>query len=217
MNLSGLISRIQRQSNNLSGVPVRLTSSSSLAAAQVEPPYAELARAGRRMHGGLQTLAGGLAPVQAIPTNAPAIALYNSDSGGSGLSLILDWLNVFLASGTAAAGLSVFATVAKPSSAAPSANVANYNTGSLSSAGRVSRAFWATGVTLSGTPIWSALSSTLQAAGANAGQGDNPLDLGGRLIVPPGFALGLSVLSGAGTTPLYGFSAQWSELEIDVE
>lgn len=216
MNLSGLISRFQRQGNNLDGAPIRLTTLASLAIAQVEPPYLETARSGRRMHGGTQTIAAAVAPVQAIPTTTAAIALYNSDTAGNGLSLVVDWLNVFLASGTAAAGLSVLATIAKPA-AAPAANVASYASGSLSNASRTSKAVWATALVMAGAPVWSALNSSFQPAGANAGQGDNPLDLGGRLIVPPGFALGLSILSGVGTTPLYGVSAQWAELEIDVE
>lgn len=216
MNLSGLISRFQRQGNNLDGAPIRLTGIASLAVAQVEPPYLEAARAGRRMHGGAQTLAAGVAPVQAIPTTTAAVALYNADTAGNGLSLVVDWLNVFLASGTPAAGLSILATIAKPATP-PATNAANYATGSLSNASRTSKAIWSTALVLAGAPVWSALTSTLQPAAANAGQGDSPLDLGGRLIVPPGFALGLSVLSGVGTTPLYGFSAQWAELEIDVE
>ena len=50
MNLSGLISRFYKQGLNASGVPVRLSALSSLAIAQVEPPYTEATRAGRRFH-----------------------------------------------------------------------------------------------------------------------------------------------------------------------
>lgn len=216
MLMSGIVSRFTKQGNSNNGAPVRLTDVESLAVAQTEPPYLEMSRAGRRFHGGTQIIANGIAPVQAIPTTTATLALYNSDTAGAGLSLSLDWLNVFLGSGTPAAGLTLFATVAKPTTV-PSANPTGYGTSSLSGSARGPKAIWATALTIPAGVNWAALSSTFQLAAANVGQGDNPLDLGGRMIVPPGFALCLALLSGAGTTPLYGVSAQWSEVELDLE
>lgn len=216
MIFEGIISRIMPQSNNLDGVPVRLTRLSSLAVAQTEAPYSEKTRSGRRFAGGTQIIANGIAPVQAIPTTTATLGLFNSDTAGAGLSLSIDWLNVFLGSGTPAAGLTLFAAVAKPTSP-PSANPTGYGTSSLSGSARGSKAIWGSALTIPAGVNWAAIASTLQLAAANAGQGDNFVDLGGRLIVPPGFALCLALLSGAGTTPLYGVSAQWSEVELDLE
>jgi hypothetical protein len=143
-------------------------------------------------------------------------ACYNNDTAGSGLSLLLDWLDVFLGSGTAAAGMTVMAAIGKPTNP-PTANPTGYGISSLSGSARGSKALWGSALTLPAGVNWSALSSSFQLAAANVGQGDNPLDLGGRLMVPPGYALCLAILSGAGTTPLYGVSAQWAELEVDVE
>lgn len=216
MILSGILGRFSRQGNNAAGAPIRLTGIQSLSIAQTEAPYLEMARAGRRMHGGTQILANGIAPVQAIPTTAATLALYNNDTNNNGLSLVVDWLNVFLGSGTSAAGLSVFAAIAKPTTA-PTVNATGYGTSPMSGTSRGPKALWATGLTLPAGVNWSALVSTLNSASANVGQGDNFIDLGGRLIVPPGYALAIGLLAGAGTTPLFGVSAQWAEVELDLE
>lgn len=215
MLLNGVINRILKQGNNLDGVPLRLTSASSAAVAQTEPPYSEMTRNGKRFHGGTQIIANGIAPVSAIPTTTATLALYNNDNNNNGLSLVIDWLNVFLASGTPAAGLSVFATVAKPTNP-PSANATGMGTAALSGTANGSKALWATALTLPALAVWSAIASTLQPAAANAGQGDNFVDLGGRIVVPPSYCLGLAIFSGVGTTPLYGVSAHWSEIEYDL-
>lgn len=217
MNFSGLITRLMKQSTNMDGVPVRLSNYASLAVAQVESPYQESTRSGRRFHGGVQVLANGVAPVQAIPTTTAAVALFNSDTNNNGLALVVDWANIFLASGTSAAGATVLVAVGKPSSGtAPVASASNYSIGTLSGTAQGSKALFGIGTVFATTPVWSAVASTSQVAGANVGQGDNCLDLGGRIVVPPGYMLGISILSGAGTTPLYGVSLQWAEHELDL-
>lgn len=215
MNLSGLITRIFKSPNNTDGVPFRATPLSSIAVAQTEPPYFELTRSGRRFHGGVQVIAAGIAPVQAIPTTTATLGLFNNDTNNNGMALVVDWLNVFLGSGTAAIGATVMITVAKPTNA-PTAHAANYAAGPLSGSSNGSKALWGTALTLPAGAVWTAVASTQQAAGANVGQGDNFIDFGGRVVVPPGFALGIAILSGAGTTPLYGVSSQWSEVETDL-
>ena len=215
MKVGGIITRLFKQPSNIGEVSLRMTNNASASVAQVEAPYLELTRSGRRMHGGTQIIANGIAPVAAIPTTAATLALYNNDTNNNGLSLCLDWLNVFLGSGTPAAGLSLFAAVAKPTTA-PTANATGYNSGPLSGTASGSKALWATGLTLPATAVWSALTSTLQSGTANVGMGDNFLDLGGRIVIPPSYCLALAILSGAGVTPLYGVSAQWAELELDL-
>lgn len=215
MNLGGLVTRIFKSPNNTDGVPFRATPLSSISVAQIEPPYFELTRSGQRFHGGTQVIANGIAPVQAIPTVTATLALFNNDANANGLALVLDWLNVLLGAGTSAAGLSVYVTVARPTTA-PTANATGYSTGALSGTSRASKGLWASALTFPAGVTWSALTSTLQPAAANAGQGDTPLDLGGRIVVPPNYALGIAVLSGVGTAPLYSVSAQWSEIETDL-
>lgn len=212
-----IITTPSRMANNTDGVPPRGTPLSSLAVGQTEAPYVELTRSGRRFYGGTQIIANGIAPVAAIPTTTATLALYNNDTGGSGMSLQLDWLTFFLGSGTAAAGATLFASVFKPSAGAPSANATGYGSTSCSGSARGTKALWGTAVTAPAGVNWAALMSTFQLAAANVGQGDNFVDIGGRLVVPPGYALGIGILSGAGTTPLYGVSAQWGEIETTLE
>ena len=215
MNLSGLLTRIFKSANNADGVPFRATPLSSISVAQTEAPYFELTRSGKRFHGGTQVIANGIAPVQVLPTITATLGLYTNDSNSNGLSLMMDWLNVFLASGTPAAGLTVMIAVGKPTNP-PSANVAGHSTGALSGTSNGSKALWATALTFPAGVAWSAPVSTFQPAAANVGQGDNYIDLGGRVVVPPGYAMGIALFSGAGTTPLYGASAQWGEVETDL-
>jgi hypothetical protein len=39
----------------------------------------------------------------------------------------------------------------------------------------------------------------------------------GRLIIPPGDVLGLSLITVAGTTPLFIMGVAWHEVELDLE
>lgn len=216
MKIEGLISRFSRGGNQ-SQQQIRLTGMGSLAVTQVEGPRTERLRAARRFGGGTQIIANGIAPVAAIPTVTATLALYNAEADG-GKSYLIDHLHVWLGSGTPAAGLTVLATVSPGKIASPPAGMATgFGAASLSGSGVGTKARWATAVTLPGTPAWVALMSSLQLAAANAGEGDQPYQADGGLLVPPGYALGLAILSGAGTTPLYGVSCIWDEMELDLE
>lgn len=215
MIFSGIISRLFKQPSNLDGAPVRLSNYASVSAAMVEPFYLELTRQAKRFHGGLQILANAIAPVQAIPTTAATLALYNNDTRGNGLAISLDWINTYLASGTPAAGKTIFVAVARPTTV-PTVGATGYGVGSLNASSQGSMAIFAANLTFPTGTQWTALDSDFQPAAANVGQGDNPIDLAGRIVVPPGLALGIAIFSGVGTAPLYGVSLQWSELELDL-
>lgn len=200
---------------------VRQTIIRSQAVAQVEDPRAELARSGRRFSGGNQIIVNGIAPVAAIPTTTATIALVNMEDPG-GLAIIVNRVSFWLGSGTPAAGATLFAAISPIKIVTlPTTMATGWGWGSSSGSSRTSKALWATAVTMpnpSNRPIaWVALSSSLQAAAANVGQGDNPIDIEGQLLIPPGYALGFGILSGAGTTPLYGISVSASETESDLE
>lgn len=200
---------------------LRQTVIRSLGVAQVEDPRAELARAGRRFAGGNQVIANGIAPVAAIPTTTATVALCNMEDAG-GAAIMVNRVSLWLGSGTPAAGATLFAAISPIKLAtAPTTMATGWAWGSSSGSSRASKALWATAVTMpnpSNKPIaWVALLSSLQSAAANVGQGDNTVDLEGQFLIPPGYALGFAVLSGAGTTPLYGISVTASETETDLE
>lgn len=192
----------------------------SLAVAQVEFENAELARAGRIFIGGNQIIANGIAPVAAIPTTTATLALFNGEDSG-GLSYQISKIGFWLGSGTPAAGATLFATVS-PSKIAtpPTVGATGYGVASASGSTRSSKALFATAVTIPSVPrapAWVQVISTLQPAAANVGQGDLFVEKKGGLYVPPGYALGFGILSGTGTTPLYGISVEWAEVESELE
>lgn len=200
---------------------LRQTVVESLAVANVEHEFGELARSGSLYHGGTQVIANGIAPVQAIPTTTATLALYNAEESG-GFALSIDRLQFLLGSGTPAAGATLFATVSRTRIAsAPTAMANGYGVASSSGSSRGSKALWATAMTMPSagglTPAWAPVVSTLQLAAANVGQGDGVFEARGRFLVPPGFALGLAIVSGAGTTPLFSVGATWAEVDSDLE
>ena len=166
------------------GVTARSTTLGSLAVAQAEAPNTDRARAGRRFHGGCGIIANAIAPVQAIPTTTATLALYNANDT---LALAIDRLAIWLASGTAAAGLTLLACVSPAKVATPvTANATGYSSGPTRAGGPSSGAFWGTAVTLPAGAVWVPILSNFQLAAANVGQGDQAANLFGSLIVPPG-------------------------------
>jgi hypothetical protein len=213
MELKGIVRALQKVT---AGAPrvFRMTEWESQAIAQVEDPKLELSRAGRRFYGGNSIIANGIAPVAAIPTTTATLELYNSADAG-GVSLVIDRIGFWLGSGTAAAGATLFAAVS-PSviATAATANATGYATGSASGSTRASKAFWATAATFPAGTVWTQVTSTFQLAAANVGQGDSYVEFSGALVVRPKHALGFAILSGAGTSPLYGISASWAEMPL---
>lgn len=190
---------------------VRMTHVESMAVAQVEPARAVLAAAGRRFHGGNQIIANGIAPVAAIPTTTATLLLYNREPD-NGLSMFVDKLNFWLGSGTAAAGATLFVTISPAKIASPpTANATGYGSASSAGSTRATKALWTTAATIAAGAAWVAAQSTFQLAAANVGQGDGGSDLDGGMEIRPGYGMGFAILSGAGTSPLYGISASWSE------
>lgn len=215
ITIQGELRRFTRNALSAATKAFRLTEHESLAVANVEPSRFELSRAGRRFIGGNQIIANGIAPVTAIPTTTATLALYNADPVRS---LIIEQLGFWLGSGTPTAGATLLATVSQgPIASPPTANATGYSNQSASGSSMASRAIWTTAVTLPLSPAWVQVSSTFQLAAANVGQGDLVSNLDGALVVPPLRALGLAILSGTGTTPLYGVSCIYVETGAELE
>jgi len=192
-----------------------LTTLGSLRVAQVENPNIETARSGKRFAGGCQVIASGVAPVTAIPTTTATIGLYNTDSA---VSLAIDQVGFYLGSGTPTVGATLLLALSNgPLLAAniPTA-LANYSSQALGKAVNSSVARWGAAVVFPAGSAWFQATSTLQLAGANVGMGDQ-VALLGSLVIPPMYCLGMAILSGAGTVPLYSLSVIWSELRLDLE
>ncbi len=199
----------------------RATSFGSLPVAEVELSRTELARAGRYFVGGNQVIASGISVSAAIPTTTPLMGLYN---GNAQDSLLMDsFTGPWVGSGTPAAGGVFLGALSTQTSAGtiPTANTSNWS--SVATGGSVSRrssAWWNTGVTfIAASTSWFAINCGAQLAAANVGQAlaQGQVLFNGGFIIPPGFNMGFTVLTGAGTSPLYGFSATWGELPVDIE
>lgn len=217
MRIEGVVRRFFKQANSDAPATARFTSQGSFPVAPVEPPNAEAARAGRRFGGGCQIIANGIAPVTAIPTTTATLALYNGEEDG-GASYLIDRLNFWLGSGTPTAGATLMvAESAGPIATVPTAMATGYEAASLSGSSSGTKALFATAVTLPLNPTWVGILSTFQLAAANVGQGDGWAQLDGGILIRPRRALGIAILSGTGTSPLYGVSVQWTELELDLE
>ena len=202
----------------------RATRFGSLPVAQVELGKVELARAGRYFFGGNQIIANGIAPVAAIPTTASAASMFNRNAAG-GDSLLLDYINgPWLGSGTAAAGAVLLCGISSTIAAGtlPTAHLTGWSArtaGGSATRQPTSSVWWdATATFTAASTIWFSVGQNFQLAAANVGQGaPNAIYLGGAIVVPPAYMVGFSILSGTGTSPLYGLSTGWAELPVDIE
>jgi hypothetical protein len=215
MRLSGIVQKLFRVEQG-SDQEFRLTSMGSLAAAQTELPCVELVRTGRMFKGGCGIIANGIAPDTAIPTTTAKLALFNADESRT---IFLDHLAFSIGSGTPTAGASLLVGVSNGKIATPVAAMATgYGVGPASGLTKhKSAALWGTAITMPAGTVWDLAGANMQLAAANVGQGDVPLELRGAIAIPPGYAAGFSILSGAGTTPLYLLGARWAELEVALE
>lgn len=194
---------------------VRFTHQESLAIAQVEPEGMEATRAGRRFRSAFNgTPPTGIAPVQAIPTVAAQWALFNADPINS---YIMTTVGTMIFSGTQGVGGTVLGTIFQlPAQSGFSTGLAVAN---MSNSSLGSKASIKSGISIAtpAAPIWAPVAALPDAADTVGGQAAPSSDMKGRMIIPPGYGLGISVFSAAGTTPLFLPYFDWIELPIDLE
>jgi hypothetical protein len=220
MFLDAMIERFSRRTDGPRRT--RMTDQGSIAVAVVEPFKKERRRAGAgfaAVNGNGSTF---LAPVQAFPTTTLTMALWNGDKKKS---YFIDTISAFLASGTPDVGGALLACVTRESQAAPTLSTgdnggyANTKIGGLS--GKLpgaTNAVFATAITALSAPAWQVVDAKPQVtATAKIAAAAFQANIDGGIVVPPGYMLGLTVLAGAGTTPLFGFGVTWDELDCDLE
>lgn len=192
-------------------VPGRTTELGSIAFASVEPLDFDVTRWGHRFSG--IGIAAGLAPVAAVPTTTATHVLYNPGT----LPIGIDELGYMLISGTPAAGASLLGIVSPITATLPV-----LATGSLissrSGSARLTKAYWGSAYTLpalAGGSQWFHVGASDGGVSA-LGSGKN-FDEKGRIIIPPNFVLGLAILAGAGTTPLFAPTATFMDANVTLE
>lgn len=218
MLFEGIYRRFQTLRVAKGPLDARLTFTESLAVEQVGPPGHEMTRAGRRFgiaYNG--TAPTGQAPVQALPTTLAGWVIWNGDAAKS---YSLEMLGELYFSGTAVAGSQLLACIFQ----APvqlGANATGIVVASHSNGGPASKAIIKSAVTITGPaaglwlPVAEQLTATLPAQPGQVAVINR--NLNGRILLPPGQGLGLSLLSPTGTTPTYLPIAEWIEVETDTE
>lgn len=160
-----------------------------------------------------------LAPVTAYPTTTLTMALYNPTADRV---YKVKALHEFLASGTPGAGGELLACVTAVAQARPTLSTGDNGgyagtvVSHLGGRGKPgdSQAVFINAITLTGPqPAW-LVAGAEPAAGTGATIGTHGLVAvvdDWEMTILPGNMLGITYLSGAGTTPLYGFGVTWAE------
>lgn len=185
-------------------------------------PDMEAVVAGRVFEIGNNAAVTGIAPVQALPTTAAQWGIKNASTTKA---MFFKSLGVFLTSGTPGVGGLLLATIYSAGTAisANKAGVAIRNSAGKDNVGagsRISAALCNSGITVSSptAPVWFPVASRPD-ANVTAFAGSTFLEnrnIRGAICLPPGFFLGLAVVSPAGTSPLFAPFAQWEELAATV-
>lgn len=179
--------------------------------ADQEFKYQELARAGRLY--GANTGAGtAIAPVTSLPTTTATWALYN---GYASRKLVVKDIYCYSVSGTLGLGMSLLAGLSSTVQASAASAYASSVKAGINPNQPTSSAVFAQNVTLAGAPVWSVLASRDQVSSVSVGSGLTAV-VDGMLIIPPGFALGATVLAPTGTSALFGVGFTWAELDLDL-
>jgi len=213
--LEGIVERLSRKSEGAS--KARLTYNGGLAVDQVAPPKAELGLARRRFGAVVGNGATFIAPVTAVPTTTATFMLYNGEPDG-GRVLSIETVGHFLASGTADANGALIGAVTLARQTTVPGAYASTVLSSLSGGPVDSKAVLANAHTITGgQPAWIPLpyvgANSIAADANTIGAAGGVANVDGEFNVPPGHGFAITLVAGAGSTPLYGFSVTWAELD----
>jgi len=195
-----------------------LSGMGALQVQQIEPVNSALAQNGYIYGLSAGVVANAQASIQQIPTTAATWALYNnSPTGAGGYCVVPLKIGVWLASGTSGVGgtlIGGLSTAAQAAAISNATGIVGPKSLSASAAQRTSLATIGVSATLAGAPAWLPIGNFLNhAAAATPGTG-GVFNLDGMFVIPPKFALGLDVFSGAGTTALYAVSVIYAEIPL---
>lgn len=195
----------------------------SLITTKSEPDGVDLARAGVRWAGSFTSVAVGIASSASIPSTTAQFMLWNGESDG-GKSYILEDVTSLVLTGTSAVGASILWALSTERIAKPSL-VGGYTVTSFSCKTPIR------GVTGSEVPGTKAIFSSNRtfpvdpdgwALYANVGSpamtvgGGLSRETQGRIIIPPGYALGLNIFDSS-SAMTWLLAPIWLELSLDLE
>ena len=198
---------------------VRLDNFAGLLTSQTLPQRYELSRSGR-----IYVASSGAATAQAstatVPTTTAPFALWNGASGATGgggntgaISYAILGVGFWTFSGTFGIGTMMFGGVSSSAQAAAVSALSSSTVKSASGSTRTTAGVLGANITLAGTPSWMALGSAqTTGAAANLGQGAF-VKLDGEFIVPPGYCFGVACVTTQTSSPLFGASILYAEIE----
>lgn len=190
------------------------TGRGGLKTANVEPSLFALAEAGRIYSASTGVVADGVAPVQEIAEAGAftGVALYNGNTAASTLSLVIISVGAFLCSGTPDVHSTLMGGVGQ--SAAALATTAGNTLKSTSGSARTTAATFKSSSTLATKQIGNAVLGCFETtATAKVGAGLVAHIPWGMFVVPATYSFAAYVFAGAGTSPLYGFTIVYAEIE----
>lgn len=199
------------------GIEVRQASSAmrSLLMQQQEPAYVHAAAEGRVFAFSTGVIANAAIPVADVPTTAAAWALYNTAASTSKRCLVPFLITAYQASGTPAVNAALLAGVATVVQGSALTAATGSAVKATNGSAKAANAVLATGATLAGAPAWVSLGGNNQSATAGVGGPFGQLAPYGSFVVPAGFALGMTILSGVGTSAKYGVCGLFMEIDLD--
>jgi len=205
----------QQATRNLSE-QFRSTDNLSLAVDLTNPALVELARLGKIFSA--NTGAGtAKAPDTALPTTTAVWALWNGNATGSTPCTCLVILQIasHAVSGTLGLGMGLVAGMSTVTQVATTAySSAVQATSTMGASTTASKAIFSNNVTLAGAPCWIPLAGRDTPAAVEVGAVLASGPLNGLFVVPPGYALGASVVAPVGTSALFGMTFTWAEIPL---
>lgn len=206
--LQGRVAPIGQQYDN-TPLDILQTNLGSTRVGQTEPDYFEMARRGW-LFGVHHTVATAIAPVQVISTTTAPFVLNNVDTSGNVIVPLL--VGVMLGSGTAGLGLTLCAGV---TNGAVTTQLSADGTGvvhkCLRDQGNTPTAFADFAKTIPAGSVFNNIGGMQNAAAAVVGSGFT-VDLRGMYVIKPTYGFCLSILSGAGTSPLFTLSVIYARI-----
>jgi len=184
------------------------------------PPYYELAKAAR-----IYVASSGAGTAQAstatVPTTTAPFALWNGSNGATGggggtggVSYLILGVSFWTFSGTFGIGALLLGGVSSVvQGGAVSALASSTVKSTSSSTSRASAGVLGANITLAGAPSWMALgSAATTGAAANLGLGAF-VRTDGMFLVQPGFCFGVACVTTQTSSPLFGASILYAEVE----
>ena len=189
--------------------PLQLLPTGGLHVQTVNPKYLEYARS-QRLYAASTGAGTAIAPDASLPTTTAKWALYNGDTGKY---LVVLKITAHSVSGTLGLGMSLLAGLSSTAQASAASAYASSVHKAITPGSPATNAVFSQNVTLAGAPIWVNVGSRDQVSAVSVGSGI-VADVEGLFVIPPTYALGMTVLAPTGTTALFNVGVVYATADL---